>query len=199
MNFKSILSKLFGRKTHPAHEPYIPAPPTPQTQAPPNQNSGPTNTGAAYVEAKSNMASIAGLDVAFGTQNVIMVDNSGHAKDISQTQSHIVGSGKLVTKIEDIAGVCTFCQATAAEQFQAGQISLQQAHSMSLYDKGSAAICSACGFQGCLSHVRPIQTEQGVLTICGTCQNKIEKQLRRRRIIGFLLAPISETENTEES
>ena len=195
MSFTNFFRRLLGTKAHPAHLPYIPTPPTHSPDAPPNQSSNNVNTDIAYTELESNINSISGTSIGFGTQKIIQVDSSGQAKDISQTQSHIVGSGKIVNKIEDIVGVCKFCQAIAMEQLEAGQISLQQAQLFSIYDKSSAAICNVCGIQGCVRHIRPILTEDGALAMCEACQKQFKKQLRKRKIIGFLLSPFVETEN----
>lgn len=197
MSFKTILQKLLSRKMPPAHLPHIPTPPA-QPHASMSPNQFPYNgvsTDNSYVETETDIHTIAGTDIGFGTQKIIQVDSSGQAKDISQTQSHIVGSGKLVNKVEDIAGVCKFCQAIAMEQLQAGQISLQQAQLLSLYDKNSAAICNVCGIQGCVRHIISIPTEDGILAMCEACRLQLKKQLRKRKIIGFLLSPFVETEN----
>lgn len=201
MNIKTILQKLLSRKMPPAHLPHIPTPPAHQPDASTSPNQFPHNgasTDNSYIETETDIHTIAGTDIGFGTQKIIQVDSSGQAKDISQTQSHIIGSGKLVSKVEDIAGVCKLCQAIAMEQLQAGQISVQQAQLFSMYDKSSAAICNVCGIQGCVRHIRPILTEDGVLAMCEICQRQLKKQLRKRKIIGFLISPFMETENPNE-
>lgn len=201
MNIKTILQKLLSRKMPPAHLPYILTPPVQQPHASmsPNQfhNNGISEDNS-YVETEADIHTIAGTDIGFGHQKVILVDSSGQAKDISQTQSHIIGSGKIVSKVEEITGVCELCQAIAMEQFHTGQISIQQAQLLSLYDKSSARICNNCGTQGCARHIRAVMTENGVLSMCGTCQQELKKQLRKRKIIDFLLSPFVETENPEK-
>jgi len=144
------------------------------------------------------MQPIYGSTIQFGTEKIILVDPNGHTRDLSKQSSHVLSSGKLVSKIEDVAGVCKICQVIAMEQFQAGELTLEQAQLASLYDTASAAICNACGLQGCIRHIRPVQTDEGVLAICIPCQKELKKQLRRKRIIEFFLAPISETEGREE-
>jgi len=201
MSFKTILQKLLSRKMPPAHLPYIPTPPLHQPHASTSPNQFPHDGASidnSYVETETEIHTIAGTDIGFGTQKIVQVDSGGQAKDISQTQSHIVGSGKIVNKVEDIAGVCKFCQAIAMEQLQAGQISPQQAQLLSLYDKNSAAICNVCGIQGCVRHIISIPTEDGILAMCEACRLQLKKQLRKRKIIGFLLSPFVETENPEK-
>ncbi len=200
MNIKTILQKLLSRKMPPSHLPHIPTPPAhqPHASTSPNQFLNGVSIDNSYVETETDIHTIAGTSIGFGTKKIVQVDSSGQAKDISQTQSHIVGSGKIVNKVEDIVGVCKFCQVIAMEQLQAGQISIQQAQLLSLYDKNSAAICNVCGIQGCVRHIRPILTEDGVLAMCEICQRQLKKQLRKRKIIGFLISPFIETKNPNE-
>ncbi len=189
MSIKTALERLFNRSVHPAHQPYRPAPPTPDTvsqhQIP---NDIPNN--ASYIEVQSDQQTIG--DIKFGTEKVIIVDTRGCSRDMSRQSSHVLGSGKLVSKIEDIAGVCRICQSIAMEKYQAGEINLQQAQVLSLYDKGSAAVCNVCGIQGCIQHIRPIQTDQGILSICPICQQKLDKKLNRQRFLRLLLSPFTE-------
>ncbi len=201
MSFKDFFKRLLSTKAHPAHLPYILTPPPhqPDTSSSPNQlPHNAANTDFSYTESEVSIHTIAGTNIGFGTQKIVQVDSVGQAKDISQTQSHLIGSGKLVSKVEDVAGVCKLCQAIAMEQLQAGQISVQQAQLLSLYDKSSAAICDVCGIQGCVRHIRPLLTENGVLAMCETCQRQLKKQLRKQKIVGLLLSPFMETKNPNE-
>ena len=187
MSIKSILSKLFNRNVHPGHQPYIPSP----TQQPPRLNQSRQNQTCEYIEVESDLHSIAGTTIAFGTKKLVQV-NDGVASEQSQTQSHIIGSGKIISKAEDLGGVCRFCQAEAVEQYNAGQISLEQLELSSFYDKTSATTCHSCGFQGCLRHIRPLEIQGGIITICILCQDKLARQMRKQRVVNFLLAPFTE-------
>lgn len=168
MSFKDFFKRLLGTKAHPAHLPYIPTPPSHQPDAsPPNQfphNSANTNTS--YMESEASIHTIAGTSVGFGTQKIVQVDSRGQAKDFSQTQSHILGSGKLVTNIElrevagqalpGVAGVCRYCQAEAAQAFEANLISIQDAQIKSLYDTSSATRCEICDINTCSRHLQTV-------------------------------------------
>lgn len=193
MSIKTALERLFNRGVHPAHQPYRPVPPTPNTTSQ-HQAANDFSSDASYIELQSDTQALG--DLKFGTEKVIMVDTCGHTRDMSKQNSHVLSTGKIANKIEDIGGVCKYCQTIAMEQFDAGDIDYQLAQAMSLYDRDSAATCNLCGTQGCIQHIRPIQTEQGILSMCVNCQEKLDKQLKKQRIIRFLLAPF--TEATQE-
>ena len=195
MNIKETLERWLGRKAPQAHQPYDPTPPGPNAGASGSSNMQfhHTNADAAYTETETDIQNITGTGISFGTQKVVQVGNNGQANCLSQAQSHILGSGKLISKLEDVAGVCNFCKLIAAQQLQAGQISIAQAQLMSLYDRGSAAICNICGIQGCIRHINPKYTASGIITICIACQKQLKKQERKRKLINFLLSPFVET------
>lgn len=200
MNFKDFFKRLLGTKAHPAHLPYIPTPPSHQLDASsPNQfphNS--INTDLSYTEAESNMHTIAGTNIGFGTQKMVQVDSRGQAKDFSQTQSHIIGTGKLVSKIEDITGVCRYCQAEATQAFEANLITLEQAQIESLYDTLSASRCDICGTNTCCRHCRPILMPDGLTQLlCVDCQKQLKGQIIKQKIVFFLLSPFMEDRNEE--
>ena len=200
MNLKTLLQKLLSHKVHPAHLPCIPAPP--------NQKSA-HNTDASYAETEADIHSIAGTSIAFGTQKTVQVDENNQAHHLLRTHSHILGSGKLVTNVEPrtvdgqtlpgVAGACRFCQAEAAQALEANLISIQEAQIKSLYDTSSAARCEICGINTCSRHCRPFPMPDGKThMVCTDCQQEIQKQLRRQKIVGFLLSPFLESENPEE-
>ena len=201
MSFKDTLKRLLSRKAHPAHLPYIPTPPSQQPNAS-SQNQFPHNSANAdisYTEEEANIHSIAGTNIGFGTQKLVQVDSRGQAKDFSQTQSHIVGSGKLVSKIEDIAGVCRYCQAEAIVALEANLLTLEQAQIKSLYDTLSSSRCDICGTNTCCRHCRPIQMPDGsTQQLCVDCQKQFKRQLITQKIFGLLLSPFVETENPNE-
>ena len=203
MSIRTLLQKLLSHKPPPAHLPYIPAP---SNQSARNTTLG---TDASYAETETDIHSIAGTSIAFGTQKTVQVDENDQAHHLLQTQSHILGSGKLVTNIEPrkvdgqtlpgVAGVCRYCQAEAAQAVEANLISIQEAQIKSLYDTSSAARCEICGINTCSRHCRPFPIPDGqAQMVCMDCQQEIQKQLRRQRVIGFLLSPFLESENPEE-
>lgn len=200
MSFKDFFKRLLGTKAHPGHLPYIPTAPQQPDASSPNQSPhNSVNTDLSYTETEANMHTIAGTNIGFGTQKMVQVDSRGQAKDFSQSQSHIVGSGKLVSKIEDIAGVCKYCQAEAIQAFEANLISLEEAQIKSLYDTLSASRCDICGTNTCCRHCRPIPMPDGLTQLlCVDCQKQFKGQILKQKIVGFLLSPFMETENPNE-
>ena len=147
---------------------------------------------------QADLHPIDGSTIKFGTETFIVANPNGQNQDMSRSHNHVLSSGKLVSKIEDVAGICRICQVTAMEQLQAGELTLEAAQLASLYDVASAAICNVCGLSGCIRHIRPIETEAGIVSMCVPCQKEMKKQLRRQKLIQFFLAPISETEDGQE-
>lgn len=98
MSIKTLFQKLLSRKTPPVHLPYIPTPS--------NQNAHNTTFGTDASYTETDIHSIAGTSIAFGTQTTVQVDENDQARHLLQTQSQILGSGKLVTNIEskEVAG-----------------------------------------------------------------------------------------------
>lgn len=199
MSFKDFFKRLLGTKAHPAHLPYIPTPPSHQPDAAsPSQFTNDASTDLSYTESEANIHSIAGTNIGFGTKKMVQVDSRGQARDVSQTQSHVIGSGKLVSKIEDLAGVCRYCQAEAAQAFEANLINLEEAQIKSLYDTLSASRCDICGTNTCCRHSRPIQMPDGLIQqLCIDCQKQLKGQILRQKIVGFLLSPFMENRNEE--
>ena len=199
MSFKNFFKRLLGTKAHPAHLPYIPTPPSYQPDASsPNRFSNDANSDLSYTEAEANIHTIAGTNIGFGSKKIVQVDSRGQAKDLSQTQSHIIGSGKLVSKIEDIAGVCRYCQAEAIHAFEANLISLEQTQIRSLYDIQSVSRCEICGVNTCCRHTRPVQMPNGLIQqLCIDCQKQLKRQMLRQKIVAFLLSPFMENPNEE--
>ena len=112
MSIKTLFQKLLSRKTPTAHLPYIP---TPSNQSAHNTTFA---TDASYMETETDIHSIAGTSITFGTQTTVQVDDNDQARHLLQTQSQILVSGKLVTNIEpkevagqvlpSVAGVCRY-------------------------------------------------------------------------------------------
>jgi len=200
MSLKTLLQKLLSHKTPPAHLPYIPKP---------SNQSAHFGTDASYTETETDIHSIAGTSIAFGTQKTVQVDEKDQARHFLQTQSQILGSGKLVTNIEPrevegqvlpgVAGTCRFCQAEATQALEANLISIQEAQIKSLYDTSSAARCDICGINTCSRHCRPFPMPDGLTQLlCVDCQKQLKGQILKQKIVGFLLSPFLEPENPEE-
>ena len=197
MSFTHFFKRLLGKKTHPAHLPYIPTPPSPQQGTSyPNQFPDNSATPETFTETDADINTISGTRIGFGTQNFIQVEGP-HAKTLSQTQSHIIGTGKLVSKIDDIAGVCQYCQAEAMQAFEANLINSEQVQVKSLYDTLSASRCDICGTSTCCRHCRPIQMPDGLIQqLCVECQRQLKGQILKHTIVRFLLSPFLETNET---
>ena len=189
MPFKDFLKRFLSRKAHPAHLPYVPTPPTQQSSASANQ---PSND-ASYTEEEATIHNIAGSSLNFGIRKIVQVDECGRAKDLTLTQSHIAGTGKLINKAEELAGICKYCQTEAIEAIEANLISLEQAEIRSMYDTSSASRCDICGTDTCCLHTRPVQMPNGSnQLLCVDCQKKLKGQILKQRIFGFLLSPFME-------
>ena len=200
MAFKDFLKKMLTKKAHPAHLPYVPTPPSNQYNMPFNQSPhNYSDDDLSYTESQINIHTVSGTNIGFGTQKIIQVDSRGQAKDFSQTQSHIVGSGRLISKAEDIAGVCQFCQIEAEEALEKNLITIEAAQIKSFYDNLSASQCNICGTNTCSRHCRPILLPDGLTQyLCITCQKKLRGKIIKQRIIGLLLSPFIDDKNQEE-
>lgn len=200
MSFKDFLKRRANTKAHPGHLPYNPTPSSHQPDAPlPNQFHGnPADIDHSFTEAEADVNSIAGFTITFGHQKLITVDSRGQAKDFSQSLGHIVGSNKLVRNIEDIEGVCGYCQAEANKAFEENRISIEQAQAKCLYDIQSASRCEICGVNTCCKHTRPIQLSDGLIQqLCVDCQKQLKGQILKQKIVAFLLSPFMEDKNEE--
>jgi len=194
MILKDIFRKIFNRHTPPG-QPYIPAPPTHS----PFTDSMQADDGS-YCEGDADVHEISNMPgMSFASKKIVQILGN-NTKNISLKHSYVVGgTGKMVSEISDVGGVCPLCQAGAMEQFEKGLITLQAAQLLSLYDNSSAASCSLCGLAGCCRHVRSVLLPDGqVQPICVNCQKKLDRQARNARIVkmlGFLLTPFMEDEN----
>ncbi len=198
MNLKNVLTRLFGRRAHAPHLPYIPTPPqsnNASNRSIPGHAAGPQGT---YTEIQSTIQTIAGSNITLGSENIILVDANGQAREISKQCSHVLSTGKLVTRIEEIGGICPFCQSSAMQRYQAGELTLEAAQLACLYDVASAATCQACGVHACTRHIRPVDTDQGILSLCQECHKALKKQLRKKSLVRALLAPITASEEVTE-
>ena len=182
---RAALERSVMRNTLPADKPYIPSP----DQSLPNPTAG---ISADYSETEAEIQNIRGTAIAFGTQRTIQIDAQGRARDLTQKESFLIGGGKHVSSIEEIGGVCCFCQAQAMKVFHEGKISLEQAQLQSLFDKNSAMQCSICGISTCAIHSRPAQTDEGVVVLCSACRDELSRQQRRKRLLSLLLSPFTE-------
>lgn len=198
MSFINFFKRLLNKNSHPAHLPYIPTPPS-QQQSASQQNHFSGNTDASYTETEINIHTISGTNIGFGTQKTVQVDDRGQARDISQSQSHIVGTGRIVNKVEDIAGICPFCHAEASKAFEANLITIQEIQIKSLYDIKSASRCDICGTNTCSRHSRPIMMPNSIIQyFCVNCQKQLKKQLIKQKIKTFLLSPFLEEEKPKD-
>ena len=190
---RMALERLFLRRVYQPDKPYIPQP---------DKDQGDFIAGLdadiEYSEMEADVSQLFVTSTIFGKQRITQVDENGRAKDISKAQSYRIGSNKIVSKIEDIVGICSRCEGVAVAAYKAGQISLQQAQLNSMYDRGSAAKCDLCNKNMCDAHCRPVQIEEVVHHICDICLKQIEAKRRRQKVINFLLAPFIESEEKQQ-
>lgn len=183
------LERLFLRRVHQPDKPYIPQP---------DKDQGDFISGLGadieYSDMEADISQLFGTSVIFGRQEIVQVDENGKTKDISKAQSYRIGSNKIVSKLEDIDGICPECEGAAVAAYKAGQISLQQAQLNSMYDRSSAAKCNLCNKNMCDAHCRPVRIDETVHHICDICLKQIEAKRRIRKFINFLLAPFIESE-----
>lgn len=195
MNFKALFRKILSKKLHPANKPHVPQPPS--SNKPANYCNAIFDPDSNYEESEEEVQKIHGTSIEFGNQKTIQVDSSGHPRAVTQNKSYIIGSGKLVQNINEIGGVCNYCQLLAMHAYEKGEISLEQAQLRSLFDTQSARQCELCGAQACSLHCRPTETPDGILMICAGCNEQIMRKQKRKSIISFLMSPLLE-ESTEE-
>ena len=184
---RSALERMTSRSSHPPSQPYIPAPGQNTTTPVFNGNDG-------YSETEADVQQIQGLSITFGTQTTMQVDSNGHARELSQKPSYILGTGKRVSSIEEIGGICPFCKLQATQAYEQGLINIQQAQLQSLFDVKSGLRCDICGVNTCSVHSRPIQTPEDAMLVCVACREELKRRQKRAKIISFLLAPFVETQ-----
>jgi len=191
---REVLAQFILGKNHPGHLPHIPQP----GQALPDPLAG---ISTDFSEAKVHLRQIGNTSITFGTIEGISVDDEGNCKEIVQEPSYRIGSGYIVSDITQIAGICSICELASLEMYQAGLITLQEANLRAMYDHHSAAQCDICGQHFCSAHCRPIRIENEVTNLCVLCLKTMQKKERRRRILSWLFAPLTESmpHNKEEN
>ena len=198
MSFINFFKRLLNKNSHPAHLPYTPTPPF-QQSATSAQNQFSNSSDTSYTETEINIHTISGTNIGFGSQKIVQVDDRGQAKDLTQSQSHILGTGRIVNKIEEVSGVCPFCRAEALKFFEANLITIEEVQIKSLYDIKSASHCDICGTNTCSRHSRPIVIPNGLVQyFCVNCQKQLKKQLLRQKIKSLLLSPFMEDQNPND-
>ena len=192
----NFLKDFVQRSPRDACRPYIPHPPTLDADNPPSQHSN------FYEETNTEIENIAGTSITFGTTEKLAVDEKGNTNRVTQKQSHILGSGILVTSLNPtvldgiplpgVGGACNFCKQDAIELLQANLISIQEAERHSLFDTNSAAQCAACGRRDlCIRHCRPFEKTDGTqLSLCPNCAKAAQREKWTSTAITLLLSPI---------
>jgi hypothetical protein len=189
--FRAALERFVFRKNHPGHLPHIPQ----AGQALPDPMGG---ISSEFTETKANVQHIFGSGIAFGTKEAVQIDENGDGREIIQEQSYRIGSGRIVNKVEDIAGICFLCEIVALKLLQDGLISIQEAHLRSMYDRNSAARCDVCGRNTCSVHCRPAMINNNIMNLCTLCLDQIQKQERRHKLVRWLLAPLIDPAQQKE-
>lgn len=188
---RGVLERFLLRKVRRASQPYIPQPG--------QQIHNPAfNFNGDYTETEAEVQRLYGTGLTFGTQKHVSVDDNGNVANLIQSPNYLVGqSGQRVADIADIGGVCRFCQMQAMEAYQRGELTAQQAQLQSLFHISSGKQCDICGIYVCAMHCRPLETDEGVIQVCVACRNEINRRNFRRKVIAFLLAPLTETPDQE--
>jgi predicted kinase len=187
---RTTLERLFLRRTHPPDKPYV-------TQPDQNNSNTAFEFDGDFSETETDVQHLHGTSIAFGTQKTIQIDDLGRAKGLTRKPSYIIGTGRRISNIEDIGGICRFCQTQAAQAFQEGKLTVEEAQLQSLFDLRSGFQCDICGIYTCSIHCRPIQTPQGLIDVCAACREEIKRQERRKKIIGLLLSPFTSAKESE--
>lgn len=183
---REALARFVRGKNHPGHLPHIPSP----GQALPDPLDGISDE---FSETTINVKQVGNTGIAFGKIEGIKLDDEGNGQEIIKQPSHRIGTGALVSDIDQIAGICGICEVAATEAYLAGRISLQEAHLRTMYDHSSAAQCDICGQRFCSAHCRPVKIEEALTNLCISCLKILQKKERRRKILTWLLAPLSES------
>lgn len=181
---KLAMERLILRKAHPCDMPYDPQPQEPIANTP-------TGGQSDYSETEANINQLYGTSLKFGSQTTIEIDSNGRAKALTCKPSYIAGSGRRISDIDDVGGICRFCQALAVQAFNEGKLTAEQAQLQSLFDVNSARQCDLCGTYTCSIHCRPVQMQQGIFNLCVECNQELKRQEKRKRIFNLLLSPFS--------
>lgn len=156
MNIKDIFKrKRQYQQTPLAHLPYNPIPP--QNQDPMGDFIG--NDGD-FSENEIHIDRIAGSSLTFSERKVIRLID-GRAFEIKEKSHHLLGTGRIVSDISEVAGRCAICASQAAQLKNAGLINEQQAEAMSFCDERSYVKCSNCNRYYCNAHVKTTPLPDG--------------------------------------
>lgn len=185
------MSKVYKPKhQHPAHLPHVPKPPSQDKPAVPE---------TAYSESETVTDTIAGTNLKFGTEKKVEVLGN-RARDYSSTINQSLGTGKLISRIEDVYGVCIFCKAEADKAYKKNRITLKEAQAKSFYDTLSAVTCQGCGLNTCSRHTRRIQMPDGTFEVlCKDCQRRHKRKWFFKQLFLFLITPFLEKKNNESA
>lgn len=194
MSLIDSLRRFITRNSHPPHLPYRPAPPVHQQN--PLDIPSSSNEDTSYTEIETDIQRVAGTSLAFGAETATHVDANGQARHLTQTQSHILGSGRIVSDINDVAGACPICIKELENAIKQNLIQPQHAEARILYDKESASRCDVCGTNVCSRHAHAICLPDEVpQKLCVTCEDKVKRKIRRQKILSFFMAPFMETQD----
>lgn len=188
---RMAFERFIMRKVHRPDLPYIPQPD--QIFSSPMLDSN-----GDYAETEVDVQPLHGTSITFGTQKSTQIDEHGRAKAIKQNPSYIIGTKKRISSIDEIGGVCEFCQIQATQAYDKGKMTLQQAQLQSLFDVKSGRQCDICGIYTCSRHCRQTPTLDGIVSICTACQDDIRHQQRKTKVISFLLSPFVDSETPEK-
>lgn len=178
---KEAFGRFFGAKASEVTRPYYPEPNQASNTSPSPEN--------IYSETEADVSQLHGTNLKFGSQTSVEIDKDGRAKAVTLKPSYILGSGRRISSIDEIGGVCRYCQQLALQAFNKGELTAEQAQIQSLFDTKSQRQCEICGIFTCNLHTSPFRTPEGAVNICQGCREQIDKQLKRKKIINLLLSP----------
>jgi hypothetical protein len=179
---------------------------TPHVPHPPEQGSGdPMPDGnCLYQETSTDIETIAGTQISFGTVEKTTVDQDGNTTHDRRKISHILGDGRLVTSVEPrvedglerpgVEGLCRFCLAEAIPEFEAGVISREELQLRGLVSTGSLAQCNQCKRKDvCEHHCQSLERLDGSKPeLCPNCREAAVREDRDRQSLYMLLSPFLE-------
>ncbi|AQQ71401.1 hypothetical protein SMSP2_01775 [Limihaloglobus sulfuriphilus] len=183
-----LTKRIFTKKSHPAHLPYQPTPPQSDSGEKPKDS----DDELSYLESEEVIEKIAGTDLEFGVVKSVEVKGD-QAKDTSKTINRSLGSGRLVSDINDVYGQCPFCKQEAEAAYRRKKISLEEAHAKSYYTISSAGQCDKCGINACSVHIRPVSMPDGsTVQLCKKCKQKYRRKQLLSKLLSFLASPFRE-------
>lgn len=190
------LKDLLSRSPLTASTPHVPQPPERE-----DQRSLQEGGGIFYQETNTDLETVAGTEISFGTVETTTVDQYGNATHKHRRIAHVLGDGRLVTSLEPrvedglsrpgVEGLCRFCLAEATPDFEARLISREELQLRALVSSGSLTQCEGCRRKDvCEHHCQSLERLDGnEPRLCPTCTEAAIREDQDRKSICTLLSP----------